>query len=136
MIFKLNLIYSSYIIEITARKGHLHDHVLTPTLCRAVSRFKGPPYADPSSSLSTAEATGPSVLPKWDRCCRTLQVQPLVRRPYSQRRTDALYRRYSSPNFCAKYLSSLAITPYEITISVGISIPRSHALLTQTPIPM
>lgn len=126
MIFKLNLTDSSYSVEITAFTGHNHDHVPTPTLCSA----------DPSSSLSTAEATGPSVLPKWDRCCRTLQVQPLVRRPYSQRRTDALYRRYSSPNFCAKYLSSLAITPYEITISVGISIPRSHALLTQTPIPM
>jgi hypothetical protein len=67
VIFKLNLIDSSYIIEIPACTGHLHDHVLTPTLCRAVSRFKGPPYADPSSSLSTAEATGPSILPKWDR---------------------------------------------------------------------
>ena len=135
MIFKLNLIDSSYIIEITARKGHDHDRVPTPTLCHAVSKLKGPPYAD-SSSPSTAEATGPSVLPMWDRCCRTPQVQPLVKRPYSQRRTDALYRRYSSPNFCAKYLSSLAITPYEITTSVGISIARSHALLTQIPMPM
>jgi len=135
VIFRLTLIDSSYVIEITAFTCHHHDRVPTPTLCRAVSRFKGPPYAD-SSTPPAAEATGPSVLPKWDRCCRTLQVQPLVRRPYSQRRTDALYRRYSSPNFFAKYLSSLAITPYEITISVGISIPRSHALLTQTPIPM
>ena len=135
MIFKLTLIDSPYVIEITARKGHHHDHVPTPTLCRAVSKLKGPSYAD-SSSPPAAEATGPSVLPKWDRCCRTLQVQALVRRPYSQRRTDALYRRYSSPNFCAKYLSSLAITPYETTTSVGISIARSHALLTQTPIPM
>ena len=82
----------------------------------------------PSSSPPTAEVT--------NSIHRRRQLQSLVRYSYSQRRTDALYRRYSSPNFCAKYLSSLAITPYQTTISVGISIPRSHALLTQTAIPM
>jgi hypothetical protein len=82
----------------------------------------------PSSSPPTAEVTS--------SIHKRRQLQPLVRSSYSQRRTDVLYRRYASPNFCAKYLSSLAMTPYEIRTSVGINIARSHALLTQIPMPM
>ena len=66
---------------------------------------------------------------------RHREIRSRISAPHIQRRTSVVYPRYSSPNFAAMYASSLAITPYEMKTTVGMSIPRTHALFTKIPIP-
>jgi hypothetical protein len=54
---------------------------------------------------------------------------------YNQRRTEALYAKYSPPNLLSKYRSSLGITTLVMRATAATSVTISHRLSTQAARP-
>ena len=59
------------------------------------------------------------------------RVGRVAREAHSQRRTEALYSRYSRPNRSVRYRSSRGTTTRAIMATVASNVATSHRLLTQ-----
>src|SRR5207249_9546222 len=100
------------VVEITAAPRTLSCSARADNTTRAAGRRREP-GEDESQEKRAEETLHVGV----HRASSLLRERPpsrlgqFVAPPYIQRRTAAVYRRYSSPNFCAMYRSSLAITP-------------------------